>query len=194
MMSQPCNTEDCVWYVLKKQEEDNYSICIETKRKQVEDVVVRERIYARLSVPVVRPRVAILLYIDILTDFEYNDRTFIVCTLWRCVCGNKVSKPKSHQKTIVKKNMHLLKNSDLLRCRILGRIWLTKDLIEVIIHTVNLSPCIWIFYIYSTFVRFQRWPIMVWYIVFIHNGIALLAAEEDTRSSKFPFFELTSEL
>lgn len=55
-----------------------------------------ERIYARLSVPVVRPRVANYRYI---TDFEYNDRTFIVCTLWICVCGNKVSKPKSHQKT-----------------------------------------------------------------------------------------------
>lgn len=55
-----------------------------------------ERIYARLSVPVVRPRVANYRYI---TNFEYNDRTFIVCTLWRCFCGNKVSKPKSHQQT-----------------------------------------------------------------------------------------------
>lgn len=101
-----------------------------------------ERIYARLSVPVVRPRVANYRYI---TDFEYNDRTFIVCTLWRCFCGNKVSKPKSHQKTNCQKNMHLLKNSDLLRCRILGRFWLTKDLIEVIIYIVHFSPCIWIF-------------------------------------------------
>lgn len=134
IMSQPCNTEDCVWYVLKKQEEDNYWICIETKRKQVEDVVVRERRGSTLdwvspSYDLESRTIDIELTSSTMTEHLSSAHFGDVSV------GTKFPNQKSHKKTNCQKNMHLLKNSNLLRCRILGRVWLTKDLIEVIIYS-----------------------------------------------------------
>lgn len=72
---------------------------------------MRERIYARLSVPVVRPRVANYRYI---TDFEYNAEHLSSAHFGDVSVGTKFPNQKVIKKRIVKKNMHHLKNGQPL--------------------------------------------------------------------------------